>query len=345
MQLFVSYPGGDGRMALEVAHEATVGDLRAVLEARTGIPAHEQLLSASGKPCGSNATHLWSLNLRHGSSMDLLLSLAGGKGGFGALLRAGGKVNHNDIDKSACRDLQGRRVRQVEAAKELEAWEASKKEREEQLRVAREERKLQKRLEKEREADQAKERMANLFDVVEGKPRAAVAKGLQAASAMAQAEARKRAAKPAQQRRAQKRMRLIGLDDSDVSVSSTDSDSDSDGGAGPSEPRTPSGSAPLAPAPAPASGGGSEPDAASPQEERSADAAGAGGDAGSDDPVDLSQYDSAQELEGLGLERLKRELSSRGLKCGGTLQQRAERLFLLKGRSIEEVDKKHRAGK
>ncbi|CAH8379397.1 unnamed protein product [Eruca vesicaria subsp. sativa] len=32
----------------------------------------------------------------------------------------------------------------------------------------------------------------------------------------------------------------------------------------------------------------------------------------------------------LGMERLKIELQSRGLKCGGTLQERAERLFLLK---------------
>lgn len=32
----------------------------------------------------------------------------------------------------------------------------------------------------------------------------------------------------------------------------------------------------------------------------------------------------------MGLERLKKELQSRGLICGGTLEERAERLFLLR---------------
>lgn len=40
-----------------------------------------------------------------------------------------------------------------------------------------------------------------------------------------------------------------------------------------------------------------------------------------------------------GAERLKEALQALGLKCGGTLRQRAERLMLTKGKQLEELDK------
>jgi Replication stress response SDE2 C-terminal len=42
----------------------------------------------------------------------------------------------------------------------------------------------------------------------------------------------------------------------------------------------------------------------------------------------------------LGMERLKSELLKNGLKCGGTLQERAARLFLLKTTPIDKLPKK-----
>lgn len=57
-----------------------------------------------------------------------------------------------------------------------------------------------------------------------------------------------------------------------------------------------------------------------------------------DEPVDLDRYDSKEELANLGLERLKNALMTRGLKCGGTLEERAERLFSVKGLSPDEID-------
>lgn len=41
----------------------------------------------------------------------------------------------------------------------------------------------------------------------------------------------------------------------------------------------------------------------------------------------IMDYTSAEELEELGLEALKAELQQRGLKCGGTLSDRAKRLW------------------
>ena len=44
-----------------------------------------------------------------------------------------------------------------------------------------------------------------------------------------------------------------------------------------------------------------------------------------------------QELASLGLDRLKSALLALNLKCGGTLDQRAERLFSTKGKKLEEL--------
>lgn len=57
-------------------------------------------------------------------------------------------------------------------------------------------------------------------------------------------------------------------------------------------------------------------------------------------PVNLDDFNSASELEVLGMERLKSELQAHGLKCGGTLQERAARLFLLKTTPLEKLPKK-----
>ena len=61
------------------------------------------------------------------------------------------------------------------------------------------------------------------------------------------------------------------------------------------------------------------------------------------EPVDLSKYSSAQELETLGLDHLKAELQRHGLKAGGSLAERAARLFLLSHTPIEKIDKKQLA--
>jgi len=67
----------------------------------------------------------------------------------------------------------------------------------------------------------------------------------------------------------------------------------------------------------------------------------ANGDAGP--TVDLESTESAVQLEALGLEKLKQELAHHGLKCGGSLKERAERLFLLKSTPIDKMPKQHLA--
>ncbi|XP_058806048.1 splicing factor 3A subunit 3 [Phymastichus coffea] len=49
--------------------------------------------------------------------------------------------------------------------------------------------------------------------------------------------------------------------------------------------------------------------------------------------LELSAFSSWEELASLGLDRLKSALMALGLKCGGTLEERAQRLFSTKGES------------
>ena len=63
------------------------------------------------------------------------------------------------------------------------------------------------------------------------------------------------------------------------------------------------------------------------------------------EPIDLNNINTAQELERFGLDHLKIELTRQKLKCGGSLEERANRLFLLKTNSLEAIDKKHKAKK
>ena len=45
------------------------------------------------------------------------------------------------------------------------------------------------------------------------------------------------------------------------------------------------------------------------------------------DLIDIESHGTAEDLEKYGLEHLKNDLIRRGLKCGGSLQERAARLY------------------
>ncbi len=60
-------------------------------------------------------------------------------------------------------------------------------------------------------------------------------------------------------------------------------------------------------------------------------------------PVRLGMFNSIEELEALGLDRLKEGLEALELKCGGTLRDRAERLWSVRGKKPEDFPQKIRA--
>lgn len=59
---------------------------------------------------------------------------------------------------------------------------------------------------------------------------------------------------------------------------------------------------------------------------------------GQQQKLDLSGFSSAEELASLGLDRLKAALTALGMKCGGTLEERAARLFSTKGKDLGQID-------
>ena len=57
--------------------------------------------------------------------------------------------------------------------------------------------------------------------------------------------------------------------------------------------------------------------------------------------INVNEFKSPKELEDLGLESLKEQLVVRGMKCGGTLEERAKRLFQCKGvKDLSKLDPK-----
>lgn len=54
-------------------------------------------------------------------------------------------------------------------------------------------------------------------------------------------------------------------------------------------------------------------------------------------PLNLDDFNSTEELQALGLDHLKLALIDRKMKCGGNLEQRAERLFSVKGLTEDQI--------
>ncbi|KAL3314407.1 Splicing factor 3A subunit 3 [Cichlidogyrus casuarinus] len=61
--------------------------------------------------------------------------------------------------------------------------------------------------------------------------------------------------------------------------------------------------------------------------------------------LDLTAFTSSDELASLGLDRLKSALMAIGLKCGGTLEERANRLWATKGVPLNQLPPELFAGK
>ena len=53
--------------------------------------------------------------------------------------------------------------------------------------------------------------------------------------------------------------------------------------------------------------------------------------------IDLAEVNDAIQLEHYGMEHLKWALESRGLKCGGNLQERCRRLLMTKGKNLTHL--------
>ncbi|CAN9510003.1 unnamed protein product [Ophioblennius macclurei] len=326
--------------------------------------------------------------LQDGRVYHLEPRLRGGKGGFGSMLRALGAQIEKTTNREACRDLSGRRLRDVNHEKEMADWLKKQAEREaekEQRRVERLQRKLAE--PKHMFADpKYKQQCNDLSERLEE----SVLKGLQASSSgqvkVSEGTATKRPSATQSKQPPQKKKRRMKAaawawtgvgeppsseedeeeddDDREVEESSASSSSSSKSSSEDvvavttqkkEEPTSSSSPSPAVsperspdqtpepvqtpePAQAPEPAQTPEPAQAPepvqttpPEDPRPASPC-------QECPVSPSSVTSAQQLEAMGLDALKEALRSRGLKCGGTLSERAERLFAVRGLSPDQID-------
>ncbi|XP_022093102.1 protein SDE2 homolog [Acanthaster planci] len=352
-----------------------------------GIPIHLLSLYHHGKKVGSSDL------IQAGDCYQALLCLQGGKGGFGSMLRMIGAQIDKTTNHDACRDLSGRRMRDVNNEKKLSDWITKKAEMERERQEKRREKLERLRQEPKHifvdpSYDKQKQEVIENLDE-------AITQGIQAAATLSEGASSsgvktvKRKAEASVRSKKRSKTLWMGLEersdsDSDssdgedmikitsvISESNTSSESPSTSDNSPSVSRNSPSSNVTDPGqdsepeikPIVAKTGGTEGNeedlkairedngkcedansllnmlpAPSNSENRNSDESIKDEKDEEEQPFDLDKFSSAAELESVGLDTLKSALMVRGMKCGGTLQQRAERLFSVKGISLDQID-------
>ena len=358
--------------------------LKALVETREGIPRDAQVFlsvettfffaksegekrdaasSASGSSSSSSFSSFSSLDeenflsrrkrIEPNGTYQLFLKkgLQGGKGGFGTLLRSTGKkkgrnsgANNNEL----CRDLRGQRYHVTENAKKMEQWEKEESLREEEalaLRYIEEQtgEKARKRAKMEEEeerfrkdSEEVKERMERAIKMATN--------ATKISTTLASSSVEKRSKRDEED------------DDNDDEEEEEDDDEDdfrkkkkktstTKNYRGEKEKEEERKEEEKPKEVEEKEQRKEEKVAASEKKLSSAATSSSPPKQENFEPIDLSVINTAQELERFGLDHLKIELTRQKLKCGGSLEERANRLFLLKTNSLEEIDKKHKAKK
>lgn len=302
-----------------------------------GVPADTQRLICCGKQL-SDEQQLGN-TCRDGNTIHITASLRGGKGGFGALLRNAGRARNTD-NFDACRTLDGRRMRDVEAEKKRAEWLADAQSR------ALEKVALQHLKDQAREARRAQIEQVDTQGVLQQQQQTLQATQAAVADALAAGSRKRPAGAPVP--RAAKRGMLAALDGSD----DDDDEVDDCSQAKVSDDSTQERAAEEVHAhKAVDSVAEEQPHNEAVVQETAVQEAVVPVAAHQPlpvtcDAIDVAAYESAEALQAaVSAEHLKAELQRVGLKCGGTPAQRAQRLFLLKTTPIEAIDAKHRAKK
>ncbi|KAG9330033.1 hypothetical protein JZ751_027466 [Albula glossodonta] len=206
---------------------ASVGDLSEAFSRERGIPHSHFYVKSNGKLLGDDE------KLHMGGWYRLEPRLCGGKGGFGSMLRALGAQIEKTTNREACRDLSGRRLRDVNHEKEMAEWlkkQADREAEKEQRRMERLQRKLAEPKhyftdpEYEKQCHEMSERMEE-----------SIQKGLQALSSEAAGGSRKR---PAPYGADPGKRKCLWMSELDGMSSSEDESEASDGETSPSTSNT-----------------------------------------------------------------------------------------------------------
>lgn len=115
----------------------STNEISKAIEYVLSLPTNEFYLTQNGKRLNSDIKPSQKAPIR------IILRAIGGKGGFGSMLRAIGAQIEKTTNREACRDLSGRRLRDINEEKQLRTWLEKQKEREEEA-AARKAKKIQK---------------------------------------------------------------------------------------------------------------------------------------------------------------------------------------------------------
>ncbi|KAH8243013.1 hypothetical protein KR032_003717 [Drosophila birchii] len=146
-------------------HLITCGDhsdyaeLCSRIEEHTSLQPEDYYLVSNGKRLKGELAH---------GNVHCILRQVGGKGGFGSMLRAIGAQIEKTTNREACRDLSGRRLRDINEEKRVRAWLDKQGEREREAEE-RKKRKIEKLLavpKHDFKDDQYEEARANLTEKV-----------------------------------------------------------------------------------------------------------------------------------------------------------------------------------
>ncbi|GAX85632.1 hypothetical protein CEUSTIGMA_g13047.t1 [Chlamydomonas eustigma] len=107
----------------------SISSLHELVQETERIPVNDVSLVFSGRQLQEQSC-LSAYGITAGSTINLVLRLRGGKGGFGALLRGQGRDGKVTSNFDAMRDLQGRRIRHSKCDEKLEEWRGKAHERE-----------------------------------------------------------------------------------------------------------------------------------------------------------------------------------------------------------------------
>ncbi|XP_055905656.1 splicing regulator SDE2 [Eupeodes corollae] len=166
------------------------------------------------------------------ANINVQLRTLGGKGGFGSMLRAIGAQIEKTTNREACRDLSGRRLRDINEEKRLKAWLEKQKDREAEAE-AKKKKKVEKLLhvpKHEFKDEQYEEARSKLTEKVND----AVEEGLKKEEEKQVDKPNlKRKAEPTAKAKSKQNSLWLGADIDGSSGSSSDSD-DSETGDGPS---------------------------------------------------------------------------------------------------------------
>lgn len=101
-----------------------VSQCRTQIQDARGIPSDILLFYYNGRRASENQV------LDSNATVDVALSILGGKGGFGSMLRALGAQIEKTTNNEACRDLSGRRLRDINEETRLKNYVAGHADRE-----------------------------------------------------------------------------------------------------------------------------------------------------------------------------------------------------------------------